>query len=172
MILRRSCRIVAALLVPLSLAGGCAAGAAGVTRGVTIDVLVEGEGRSLARYRVERDGTLRFGGGMDAMNGRFSWSGPMRADEIDRLLSLVDEHRWFEEDPPSVPPPPGEAAGPTYTIRLTGPRGRRTFTVIGESPAVGPARDVLETAARRRHEPFLLTLPRAGERGSTDHGND
>lgn len=172
MSLRRSCRVVAALLVPLSIAGGCAAGAAGVTRGVTIDVLVEGEGRSLARYRVERDGTLRFGGGMDAVNGRFSWSGPMRADEIDRLLSLVDEHRWFEVDPPSVPSPPGEAAGPTYTIRLTGPRGRRRFTVIGESPAVGPARDLLETAARRRHEPFLLTLPRAGERRSTDHGND
>jgi hypothetical protein len=151
------CALLNALLV------GCAStfGPRGrdATGGLVLEVYVEAGGGSFARYRVESDGTLRFGGGQDAIDRRFTWSGPMREEEIVRLRALIDEHRWLEADPPSTGQPPERKI--EVTLRKGGTR--RSFTIIGESEAVAPVLDLLETAALRRHEEFLRRLPRPGE---------
>ena len=147
-----------------ALPAGCAATGGskseGVTGGLTLEVYVEAGGGSFARYRVEPDGMLRFGGGQDAIDRRFTWSGPLTGEEIGRLSALIDEHRWLEADPPST----GEPAGRKTEVRLRKGPKRRSFTVIGESEVVAPVLQLLETAALRRHEEFLRRLPQPGER--------
>jgi len=159
-------RIIFAVLM-IALVGawtaGCAAtgGAKGkdITGGLTLEIYVEAGGGSFARYRVEPDGTLSFGGGQDARDRRFTWSGPMTDEEIAHLTALLDEHRWLEADPPST----GEPTERKIEVRLRKGGTRRSFTVIGESEAVAPVLALLETAARRRHEEFLRRLPQPGE---------
>jgi hypothetical protein len=142
---------------------GCATtpGARGpdVTGGLTLEVYVEAGGGSFARYRVEKDGVLRFGGGQDAIDRRSTWSGPMTDEEIARLRALIDEHHWLEADPPSTGQPPERR----IEVRLRKGGIRRSFTIIGESDDVAPVLELLETAALRRHEEFLRRLPRPGE---------
>lgn len=146
-----------------ALPAGCAATGAAkgedITGGLTLEVYVEAGGGSFARYRVEPDGTLRFGGGQDAIDRRFTWSGPMTGEEIARLSALIDEHRWLEADPPST----GEPAGRKTQVKLRKGPKRRSFAVIGESEVVAPVLQLLETAALRRHEEFLRRLPQPGE---------
>ena len=159
-------RFISAVLIAVlagALPAGCAStgGSKGqdITGGLTLEVYVEAGGGSYARYRVEPDGTLSFGGGQDAIDRRFTWSGPMTAEEIDRLTALIDEHRWLEADPSST----GEPADRKIDIKLRKGPNRRSFAVIGESEAVAPVLELLEAAARRRHEEFLRRLPQPGE---------
>ncbi len=162
--------VVATALVGLmALApGGCAArrpeaersDAADVTGGLELELMRTADDRAFARYRVERDGGLAFGGGTDAVTGRYSWHGSLTADEIGRLTTLIGRNRWIEADPPSTGRPPGLS----YTITLWTREGRRSFTVLGDEPGVAAVHALLETAARRRHDEFLEALPRAGER--------
>ncbi|MDY7107453.1 MAG: hypothetical protein SYC29_02345 [Planctomycetota bacterium] len=153
--------VIFALLGALLVGCASSAGARGrnVTGGLVLEVYVQPGDGSFARYRVETDGRLRFGGGQDAIDRRFTWSGPMTEEEIGRLTALIDEHRWLETSPPST----GEPAVREIEVKLRKGGTRRSFTVIGESEAVTRVLEVLETAALRRHDEFLRRLPQPGE---------
>jgi hypothetical protein len=141
-------------------AGGCASTPRGadVTGGLVVQMHVESAGRAYELYRVETDGTLRFAGGYDARNEKYTWSGPLTGDEIARLRAIVAEHRWLEDDPASVAEPPDRL----YRIRVRRGSDRASFMVTGDSPAVKPAYDLLRTAGERRLDEFMETLPEPG----------
>ena len=144
------CRALGAAII-----AGCALPDS-ATGGLTLELNVKGEGQLAVLYRVNRDGTLGFGGGADARNCRISWTGPMTADEIKALRSLLDRHGWFSHGPASTGEPPQRE----YRIKLTWEGGRRRYTVKGASPDVTPIDQLLERIARRRLDPFLDSLPR------------
>jgi hypothetical protein len=148
------------LVVTVVAVAGCATlGERGddVTGGRTVEMYVVEDGSRFARYLVDRDGSLSFAGGRDAQASKYTWTGPLTEEELDRLFALIDEHEWAERDPASVADP-----GPTYTIRFRGPRIRRNFTVVGDSPDVRPVAELLAEASKRRNEEFLRELPESG----------
>jgi hypothetical protein len=140
---------------------GCAAGGARTadrTGGLTVELLDEPERGAFSLYRVERDGTLRFGGGVDALNERFSWSGPLTIEEIARLRQLNDEHRWVERR--SRPTDSASPRRSTLSVR-DGSKYRR-YRIEGECDGITPLRELLEQASQRRLDDFMRRLPQPG----------
>ncbi len=135
------------------------------TGNLSLTMLVLTEDNAAALYRVEPDGSIHFGGGLDARLEKTTWSGPMTAEEIRHLHDLLEQHGWFEAGPDSTDRPPGRS----YRIQLRWPEGRQTYRVIGRSADVTPIEQLLAQAAGRRHEAFLETLPRpSAERTSVE----
>jgi hypothetical protein len=137
------------------------------TRGLSLEMEMRGEGNLAVLYRVETDGTIGFGGGADAVQREITWTGPLAAEEIERLWVLLEEHGWLSGDLRTT----GEQKRPEYRIRLRWPSGSRRFKVRGANPGVTPVEELLEQAARRRLQGFLGTFPRpAGRSGDRPSG--
>jgi hypothetical protein len=131
-----------------------------VTGGLRLEMFIDSGDGSYTRYLVKPDGQISFGGGWDARNRDYTWSGPLTDDEIHRLLALIAEYAWFDRDWPRI----GRGEGRTTDITVRQGGRRRSFRVAGEDPAVMPIEELLATAAARRHEEFLRTLPKPGLR--------
>ena len=127
------------------------------TRGLTLELWLRGQENLMVLYRVEQEGTIGFGGGADARNQRITWTGPLTAEEIDRLWVLLDEHGWFTGDVKTAST--GEPRHRRYRIRMRWPGGSKRYKTRGENPAVTPVETLLEQASRRRLGGFLQTLP-------------
>ncbi len=146
-----------ATLAPLGCSGGSRVDPQSPTGGLSLKMLVLTQDNAAAMYRVGPDGTIHFGGGLDARQGKTTWSGPMTAEELQQLRDLIAQHGWYDAGPASTDRPPGRS----YRIQLCWPQGRRTFRVVGRSLDVTPIERLLAHAAGRRHEAFLDTLPKA-----------
>lgn len=147
----------------LALLAGCAAttptaGPDDRTGGVTLELLFERPGNAVTRLRLERDGTLHFGGGLDARAERFSWSGPLTAAEVTAVRTSLDKDRWLTATFPAGPPSPDDGAG-RLTARLRTPAGAKRIRTAGDESRIAAVYEILATAARRRHEEFLGTFP-------------
>jgi hypothetical protein len=146
------------LVIALNLAG-CASShgprANSPTSGLELTMFVRDSTSAEAFYRVWRDGTLGFGGGMDARLERTSWTGPMSAEEIRALHRLLEVHNWYSANPVSTHAPKDQL----YRITVHAPQARKRFRVKGESPDVQPIRKLLEHASLRRLEGELQRLP-------------
>ena len=143
--------LLAALLL-----GGCQGGdsAATVTGGLSLEMHVVGEQNLSVFYRVDENGMLGFGGGVDARERNVSWTGPMTEEEIERLRELVREHGWYDRKPTST----GEPEQRVYRIAFRSPEGSRRFTVRGASPDITPIENLLSDVSRGRLHPFLDSL--------------
>jgi len=149
----------AAIAIALTVAGGCAAPAppaVDATGGVTLHLrMFDTEGGAAALYDVARDGTLGFGGGIDARIDAIAWTGAMSAEEIADLRAALEAQQWFD------PPPKGDGNPETlsYQVDLRGPSGRARFRATGRCPPVEAVLAVLDRIARKRFDPYLQTLP-------------
>ncbi len=150
------CVTLATPLAPLGCSGGSRVDPQSPTGGLSLKMLVLTQDNAAAMYRVEPDGTIHFGGGLDARQEKTTWSGPMTVEEIRQLRDLIEQHGWYDAGPTSTDRPPGRS----YRIQLRWPQGRQTFRVIGRSLDVTPIEQLLAQAAGRRHEAFLDTLPK------------
>jgi hypothetical protein len=148
---------------------GCAAlsGAdpGSATRGLSLEVWLRGEENLTVLYRVEPAGTIGFGGGPDARFQRITWTGPLTAEEIDRLWALLQEHGWFSGEVKAAST--GEPRERQYRIRLRWPGGSKRYRIRGENPQVTPVEALLDQASRRRLGGFLETFPRPGPQKSS-----
>lgn len=126
------------------------------TGGRTLVLDTHHPGNVRALYIVEKDGSLSFGGGQSAWLERTTWTGPMTDAEITELFGLIEAYGWYDE-------PPGPRKGdamPVYDIRLTGPEGRAKYRVVGPGLGTEEVETLLATAARRRFDPLLQSLPK------------
>ena len=155
-LMRTVCVMLAATLGAFGCAGGSRVDPQSPTGGLSLKMLVLTQDNAAAMYRVEPDGTIHFGGGLDARQEKTTWSGPMTAQEIQHLRDLIAQHGWYDAGPASTGRPPGRS----YRIQLRWPQGRRTFRIIGRSLDVTPIERLLAHAAGRRHDAFLDTLPK------------
>ena len=126
-----------------------------VTGGRRIEMFVSSKERRFERYRVGTDGVVHWAGGADALSAKFTWSGPLTADEVERLFDAIEREGWFEHDPPSTREPPDT----TYDVQIRGPAGRESFTATGDAPGLVEVRRILEQASLRRLDGYLDALP-------------
>jgi hypothetical protein len=159
--MRRLTAIVV-LLVTLLAGAGCAStgSAAGdnAMGGYELELFVHRDENAFALYHVRPDGMLSFAGGYDAVNRDFSWSGQLTETEREQLLELIRGLEWFETPFVSSGTPPQWR----YRIDIRRPREGRRFTVDGRHPRIEPVRELLATAAARRNEQFMRSLPEPG----------
>ena len=109
-------------------------------------------------YRIERDGTFNWGGGLNALVDKTTWAGPMTNEERKQLYDLLITYGWFERDPVSTNEPEGRIT----RVDLSGDPGSNHFKVRGQNADVQPVLDLLEKISRRRLEPDLQMLPQPG----------
>jgi hypothetical protein len=150
-----------------ALIGGCATSspsgavhptASQPTGGVTLELYSRDAERRESYYELRRDGTLAWGGGRDALVRSTSWTGPLRPEEIQQLLTLLEQQHWFEVKPKSTRQPKWQL----YDLRLSHPGNVRERRVIGRWEAIESVEQLLRGAALRRLEPDIASLPRAG----------
>lgn len=139
---------------------GCKSGPGGPpadtpTGGLELRMFVRDASGAESLYQVNRDGSIEFGGGVNARLDRTTWKGQLTLDEIQRLRSLIESHGWYERNPPST----GEPPDMLYRVTINSTQARKRFKVMGESSEVAPVRDVLFHAALRRVQPDLERLP-------------
>jgi hypothetical protein len=153
----RRLAIVVAVAALLCGPPGCASGrGAPGSGGDTLELFISAEENRVVLYRVDDDGTLHFGGGLDAMNGNVTWSGPLTEGEREQLWAMVRDFGWLEKQPPEGDGDPLRKQ--RVTVRVDGTR--RRFRVQGHCPDVAPVEALLANASLRRHDSFLDTLPR------------
>lgn len=158
--MRRRAARAAGLVLVLSGLVACAgprsaAGGRSPAEGWAILMVVRDEANRVARYRLDDRGVLHFGGGVDAMRGRESWSDRLRDDEAAELVGLLERVGWLRSAP--------RGAGgrwPRRDVEIEGPEGRRSFTIEGADPDAEAVEAALARIAARRHEPFLDAFPK------------
>ena len=130
------------------------------TGGVHVRILLQKPEGVAELLLVDRQGRLYWGGGFEALNGDTSWWGDMTDEEIATLLEMLEARSFWSPKPTSS----GEPEGKRYSVSLRrqGTRGIR-FQVEGDTDAVTPVQEFLAQISLRRLEPFLDTLPQAGE---------
>jgi hypothetical protein len=108
-------------------------------------------------YRVEEDGTLGWGGGQSAREGRITWTGAMSGAELEGLRAILSEDGWLDSGPAST-----EGADSEWRtkVELDAPGGRRRYRVTGRSPEVERLVRHLDLIARRRNDEALEILPK------------
>jgi len=152
---RRPGSVAAAILAVALPLGGCAALVARPPR-VTVDA--RDVGGSASRIELDADGTLRWGGGFDAIEGRTTWEGRLTDDERRRLDAILDE---LEGGTPASSADRGTL--PRWRIVVTGPESL-DVRLAGLDGASADLVALLDEAARRRHRRALDALPTAGQR--------
>ena len=115
-------------------------------------------GNRVTLYRVQPDGTISFGGGMNALHDETTWSGALTEDEMTQLRSVLEQHDWFRTPPPRGDGPEDDRA----IVSLRRMRYQQKFTVYGDNDLVDRMLQVLERASRRRHDSYLKRLPEPG----------
>jgi hypothetical protein len=157
----RMLRMLVATVALSGLAGCAATGPAmgdDVMVGLDLKLFVRRGENAFALYRVSPDGMLSFAGGYDAVNREYTWTGPLTATEREELRALIRVHEWFATPFVSTSRPPQWG----YRIDIQRPGEGRRFAVEGQHPRIEPVRELLETAAARRNEEFMRSLPKPG----------
>ena len=158
----RAVLVVALWVSSAALSPGCSsllkAEGPDVTGGVTLELFAQRGEDSFALYAMTADGMLHFAGGLDAYERKFSWSGQMTEEEIERMGSFLDEQDWWHVDPASTRAPQEHV----YRVKVRKPGFRRSFEVTGDGAGITPLYELLETAARRRHAEYLEMMPEPG----------
>lgn len=150
---------IVASAVNVGCASTDAAEANSPTGGISLEMSITGKDNLAAIYRVEQDGSIHFGGGMDARINKTSWTGQLTEQDIEHLRASLDEHGWFTQDPASS----SIDSDRKYRIDLRWPGGHRSFKVTGKGPKIAQIEDLLAKIANRRHDVFLESLPKATE---------
>lgn len=127
------------------------------TGGISLEMSITGHGNLAVLYRIEQDGSIHFGGGLDAQQNKTSWTSHLTEQDIMQLIALLNKHGWFNELPYSL----NMEADRKYSVKLQWPGGRKSFKVQGRSLYVAPIEDLLVKIANRRHDVFLESLPNA-----------
>jgi hypothetical protein len=146
------------LVVPVGCASTGSTTGDDVMGGLELELFVRRDENAFSLYRVRPDGTLSFAGGYDAVNRDYTWSGQLTETEREQLLGLVRLHEWFDTPFVSSGRPPQWR----YRINIRRPGGGRRFTVDGQHARIEPVRELLATAAARRNEQFMRSLPTPG----------
>ena len=158
--LRRGVLPATVIVIAIVFLPGCASTPSNNATGGVRITLLRDQGDAASLYYMHYDGTISFGGGIDARLDRTTWTGQLRDDEIDEVLNLIDRHGWFERRPVTDGQPPELL----YHLEVSGPRGYKRYQWRGESPDVVPILELLDQAARRRFGYILDALPKPGPR--------
>ena len=128
------------------------------TGGIALELFTHYPSNQATLYKVDRDGTIHFGGGFDAISGSTTWSGPMTDQEIGAMRTLLERHGWFQAAPEST----GEPRDLRRRFLIRRDNRTRAYRLKGEVPALVEVETMLKPIAERRLDPILDALPKAG----------
>lgn len=129
------------------------------TGGIALEMYTRGANHEAVYYRIHPDGRLGFAGGFPAHDRVPQWEGDMRAEEIDRLRTLLERDGWWRGEITAS----GQPTTRRWEIQVVRPENGHRYVLIGEDARLDRLRSFLELVASRRLEPFLETLPKAGD---------
>ena len=129
-----------------------------VEGGFTLRLRYQSGQNQFALYEIREDGRIAFGGGMDAVNDRFSWTGPLQDPDRLAILAWLSEQSCYADPPESTGTPPDVR----YDVSVDCGGGDVRFRVRGEHPRLRGLRGLLEEATAGRHDAVLRRLPQAG----------
>lgn len=138
--------------VGILMAASCGGAPKGPPIAPRLDMYLKTDDGRQVRYGLAADGTLRFSGGKDLLLDVWSWTGKVSHTQGDALKSIVATPNWAKQS--------GEQTGDTWVITLRDRDGRETFDVVGGSPAIDAAWDILSEAGRARLQIDIDRLPR------------
>lgn len=155
------------LVLPLAvmLLSGCrstslAAGeASSPTGGIAVEMFTRGANLEAVYYRVTPAGRIKYAGGYRAHERETQWEGPITAEEITRLRELLEADGWWTGTVTTT----GQPASRQWEIDVARPAGGERYRLTGNGEAVLRLRGLLDEMASKRLDPFLQTLPKAGE---------
>lgn len=159
LMIRRRWTLVPCLGVMFLIAGCVSTPVASRTGGMKLKLGIEESGNMAAYYTVGTDGTIGFGGGLDARFERIAWTGSMQDEEVAKLLSLIQQHQLYDRKPVGT----GEPKSLKWRFELSGPGGWNRSRLTGKCPVLREIYDLLNTISRRRFEGVMETLPKPGE---------
>ena len=149
------CFILVALICTSGCKGSPSATSTVANMGFELSMYVRDETGAESLYKVTRDGTLGFGGGLNARLDHTTWSGPLFPEELRQLHDLLAAADWFKAKPEST----GQPEQKIYRISLNSKEKVRSFRLKGDHLQIKPIRDLLDTASLRRLEVDLRRLP-------------
>lgn len=142
------------LLACLVLAA-CAGGESGPSRIAGLDVRLEMiDGDRAARFSVDRDGVLAFGGGRDAREERMTWQGTLDAGQCADLVALIERSSWQAVD----------SAAPRrharFIVKVRDESGTRRFETGLDQPDARALYELLTVAVSVRFDGESQALPK------------
>lgn len=156
----RRCWTFIACLWAVFLVSGCASTSQGSrTGGVTLSLRIEESKNKAVYYAVDSNGTLGFGGGLDARFDRISWTGRMQDEELAELLTLIEQNQLFERKPVGT----GDPKSLRWRFEVSGPKGWKRSRLTGECPILRQVYELLDASSRKRFKGILETLPKPGQ---------
>lgn len=162
LMIRRRWTLVPCLGVMFLIAGCVSTPVASRTGGMKLKLGIEESGNMAAYYTVGTDGTIGFGGGLDARFERIAWTGSMQDEEVAKLLLLIEQHQLYDRKPVGT----GEPKNLRWRFELSGPGGWNRSRLTGECPILREMYEILKTSSRRRFDGIIDDLPKPGERGN------
>ena len=97
------CILFFLVYIALIICNGCsslgASNANSLTGGISLEMSIKGKENLATIYKVEQDGTIHFGGGLDAQLNKTSWTGQLTEQEATQLIALLNKQGWFSDLP-------------------------------------------------------------------------
>lgn len=115
--------------------------------------------RQYQYFKVGSDGTLEYGGGMNAFNHKTDWTGKLTAEQGKAVRALIDQTGWMTMAKPGRK----EGETPVAEIRVEASGEYREFEVAGPDPKVEELLLLLQAAANKRLDSFMERLPQPGQ---------
>ncbi|MCA9286197.1 MAG: hypothetical protein KDA22_13310 [Phycisphaerales bacterium] len=154
--------ITASNVVAGSLVVGCAATSKGPARlgGYAVTASTsDTKALSASLYEVDADGTIAWGGGVSAQDGKTTWSGRLTDEQCRSIERLLREDGWLRREPPTS----GQPESMRTVVDVSGPSGTKRWTLRGHGPELDRLLAELESVSLARLDGYLRTLPTAGD---------
>jgi hypothetical protein len=165
--------LVACIVMPCAMLGGCAAAsiprversAEAPTGGMDLVLSIQDrrDGR-FERFRLDRTGTLHYGGGKAAITEKETWSRPLTGGEIDLVVGILDANDWWS----GLPNSRGEPRLFQWDIELASGRHRRQAWGRGACAGVSEMHEALRGFAAGRFAPELDRITNQGDASEDD----
>lgn len=155
--------VTAIAVIAMALPGGCATTPKGEQRvgGYELEASTTNrDALTASLYKVSADGTIAWGGGMDARDGNTTWSGRLNDEQCAEIERLLVDDGWAKGS--KALKGSGEPRSMRSEVKVKGPGGSHTYRFVGESPALDRLLKTLDAASMARLDRFLKSLPEPG----------
>ena len=150
-------------VVLIGMLGSCAAPVArGVLQqpgqGTEVNIYLEGPHAKFARWASGPGDELRFAGGSNAYQARWSWQGVLALEQVGAIDTIVKDANWLTSSPSGDG---GEDfSGDVWHVTVASPAGHNSFTVYGHATSVAAVWAVFNEAGLARFAADEALVPK------------
>jgi len=161
---RRSASTLCAGLLVCVLCGCAAPGGRGVWQntgqGTEVNIYLEAPHAKFARWASGPGDELRFAGGSNAYQARWSWQGVLTPSQVATIEAIVTDANWLHSVPSGDGVAGGDVPGDVWHVTVASPSGHNSFTVYGHARSVGAVWKVFNEAGLARFAADEALVPK------------